>query len=603
MSKKNLTTEELMIEYFNRYGVSIKLRAIICLIKKIVDKHKEIEKIVFNELEDVKDEKKLQQLMYNLIEREETLHQYCEQRNIDFLGQVIREVTMQSIKIGAKRIADIINTILMIKEDSEFIKNLFSEINYNTQTSENVQNIIAEITKDLKFNKFLDMFVGRADLAKSIIKNHKKVELIGNDINVNELFFAIINLYIDDELNWKVRCKNSITEYSRYETERYDLIVSEIPLLEKVDIKQFDNMTYEFEYGMPNRYLDYFAIQRILHKLTVFGKAFIVVPNSTLFRVGNDRYIRSSLINQDLIEAVITLPERMYEYTMAQVNILIINKRKEKSRKNIIQFIDASNFYIKENGKYIVTEEHIKNIVELYNNRLEKNNISIFLTNEEMQNYDYSLYIWNKYKNEIQEKSDEEQLKLKDVATVIRGIQISKETYEEAKKEGKTHYYITAGDINQENDKIEVKEESLIQPKSRWIEKCEVKENDLIITMKGTSFKIGIVSNLPKSIISGNLMIIRTEGKYDAYVLKEYLKSPEGNKIIKSIQRGTSISIINPEDLENIPIPNLDKEEQKEIREKIIENQEIYFKAMKELEEKRMLRQKAIYVKMKLGGV
>ena len=42
MSKKNLTTEELMIEYFNRYGVSIKLRAIICLIKKIVDNRKKI---------------------------------------------------------------------------------------------------------------------------------------------------------------------------------------------------------------------------------------------------------------------------------------------------------------------------------------------------------------------------------------------------------------------------------------------------------------------------------------------------------------------------------------------------------------------------------
>ena len=600
--KKKLTLEELIIEEFNKYGISTKLRAIICLIEKITYKNN-IQKQVLNKIKQVQTLQDLESLIVDVCRREIQLRPYLVNEKIDLEEQIEKEIKMQVIKLGIRTIKNIIETILEINMDVEILKAVYSKINDNIHTSNAVQKIIAELTKKWKFNTFIDMFVGRADLAINIIKNHNQVKLIGNDINIDELFFAIINLYIQDGLEWELRCKNSITDYDIYSESKYDLIVSEIPILQIVNLEEMQQLRGEFEFGMSKMYLDYYAIQRILIKLSPKGKAIVVVPNSTLFRVGLDQCVRKAIIQRDLVEAVITLPRKIYKNTMLQTNILILNKLKEKDRKNKIQFINASEMYCKENGRNVVSQENVEEIVNLYENKINNKTTSLLLTCEQMHQYDYSLYIWNKYINEIENQDIKGHLLLKDVAKVIRGIQITKERYEQAKENGKTHYYITASDIDNQTGKINVNDETLMKPENRWIEKCQVQEGDVIITMKGTSLKIGIANNLPQSIISGNLMIIRTEGKYDPYVLKTYFESPEGSKIIKSIQRGTSISIINPEDLENVIIPNLNIEQQRDIKNRIIESEKNYLQSMKVIETKRLQEKSEIYKKMGLGGI
>ena len=598
MNKRKLENiDELIINEFSVYQFNTNLRASVCLLKKIIDKYG-IKNQIINTLKSVRNLQGLEAVVSSILKKESILKRYVEDEEICFEDKVINELRMQSIRLGVKLILNILIKIIEVDISLEELNILYSKISYNVRSSNNIQNVVSELTRNFKFETFLDMFVGRADLAKSIIKNHKNVTLVGNDINTNELFLAIINLYIDGELNWDLRFKDSIMEYNILSKNKYDLIVSEIPLLQLIEPIYREELKDSFEYGMPRMYMDYLAIQRMLNKLSSNGRAIVIVPNSTLFRTGMDYIIRRELIKKDMIETVITMPEKMYDDTMAQVNILMLSNNKSESRKGKIQFIDASKEYIRDNGRYIINQESIKKIVSIYENEENIKDISIFLTIKEMLEYHYSLFIWNKYKYKIDKQTDNKRLILKDVAKVIRGIQITKEKYDRARENGRTHYYINASDIDYQTGKITLREESLIKPEEKWIEKCEVHEGDLIVTMKGTSFKMGIANNMPKSIVSGNLMIIRTEGKYDPYVLKEYLESPEGNKIIKSIQRGTSISIINPDDLEEITIPNLDLEKQNKIREKIIKTKKEYLEKVKELEEKRLFDKNEIYKEM-----
>ncbi len=78
------------------------------------------------------------------------------------------------------------------------------------------------------------------------------------------------------------------------------------------------------------------------------------------------------------------------------------------------------------------------------------------------------------------------------------------------------------------------------------LEKYAVRNNDVLITCRGTKFRSVLVKEKPSYnvVASGNLMIIRCEKAIDAAVIHLYLQSPIGEgKIIPLFQGKSSINI------------------------------------------------------------
>jgi type I restriction enzyme M protein len=75
------------------------------------------------------------------------------------------------------------------------------------------------------------------------------------------------------------------------------------------------------------------------------GKVGIVIDNGALSRGGKEKTIRSKIVEEDLIEAVILLPGKLFYNTPAKGVIIIFNKNKPPERKGKILFINASNEY------------------------------------------------------------------------------------------------------------------------------------------------------------------------------------------------------------------------------------------------------------------
>ena len=145
--------------------------------------------------------------------------------------------------------------------------------------------------------------------------------------------------------------------------------------------KNYDDDFYEndgydrFIYGNPpSDTADWGWIQHISASLKDNGRAAVVLDTGAVSRgsgsknTDREREIRKKFIENDWIEGVIYLPDNLFYNTTAAGIILLLNKNKSEKRKEQILLINASDYFIKEKPKNILTDEGINKIVDVYNN-------------------------------------------------------------------------------------------------------------------------------------------------------------------------------------------------------------------------------------------
>ena len=98
-----------------------------------------------------------------------------------------------------------------------------------------------------------------------------------------------------------------------------------------------------FTRGMPPRTKgDMAFLQHMVEVANDKGMVGVVMPHGVLFRGGSEKTIRQALLEEDLFEAVIGLPAKLFFGTGIPGSILILNKKKPSDRKRKVLFIDAS---------------------------------------------------------------------------------------------------------------------------------------------------------------------------------------------------------------------------------------------------------------------
>ena len=109
-----------------------------------------------------------------------------------------------------------------------------------------------------------------------------------------------------------------------------------------------------------------------------------------LFRGGSEGRIRKSLIEENLVEAVIGLPEKLFFGAGIAAVILIFNKGK---RTKDVLFIDASREFVEGTNQNKLGAEHISQIVATYKAFKTVDKYAYRATREEILENDYNLNI------------------------------------------------------------------------------------------------------------------------------------------------------------------------------------------------------------------
>lgn len=120
------------------------------------------------------------------------------------------------------------------------------------------------------------------------------------------------------------------------------------------------------------------------------GRVGVVVPHGVLFRAGAEGKIRQQLIEENLLDAVIGLPENLFFGTGIPAAILIF--RRDRNTDDVL-FIDASRDYAAGTARNFLRPEDRAQIVATYHARQTVERYAYLASRDDLANNDYNLNI------------------------------------------------------------------------------------------------------------------------------------------------------------------------------------------------------------------
>lgn len=416
------------------------------------------------------------------------------------------------------------------------------------------------------------------EAAKYAQKYGQNVHLYGQEINPSIYALGKMNLIIHG-MDYEYALGNTLMEpaFVEGQLKKFEYVLMNFPFSLKnwgSERAEYD-LYNRYKYGIPsNSNADMAFIQHAIASLKEDGKAALIVTHGTLFRGGADKKIRQALLKEDLIEAIIGLPQNLFFTTNIPVAILILNKKKSAERKGKIQFINAQDHVEKTRGQNVLRAEDQDKIINAYHNAEEIKKYSMFVPVEDIE--DANLNIANYFtvddvgsifgnvlvNKSTYENSSTPKIELKELAIIIRGMNTPpKKALEQ--QEGKYHL-LQLADV--QDGKIQFQQLNAIDLEPDKASAYEVKEGDILLSSRGTAIKIAVVPALDKKLIaSHNFIVIRPNNNVNSYFVKSFLESPIGTYYISSKQKGTAVTVLSVKDIESIPVPKVDMETQNKL--------------------------------------
>jgi type I restriction enzyme M protein len=205
----------------------------------------------------------------------------------------------------------------------------------------------------------------------------------------------------------KYVCDDSILHWP--ENQKFDLIIANPPF--GVRLNQRD------QYQYPEiRTVEQFLIHKGISSLKSNGKLIAVLPAGILFRGGADQRLRETLIENDLIETIISFPGGVLLNTVIPFVVLVLNK--DKKLQGQVRFVDVKRFVESKGARGKVLNDY--SIIA----HIESNNESDVLrvvSNHKIQENNYNLDVHRYFQKDIVTEKNEHLVKLRDVMEFVRG--------------------------------------------------------------------------------------------------------------------------------------------------------------------------------------
>jgi type I restriction enzyme M protein len=234
-----------------------------------------------------------------------------------------------------------------------------------------------------------------------------KLFLYGQEVNYKTRSIAKMNLYLHG-------IKNAIPEYGDTllypkfkeggELMQFDIAIANPPWNldgygeERISKGELWKKQYN-EWGfVPDQSADWVWLSHMYYVTSQrpAGRVGVVMDNGLLFRGSKEKTIRQKMIEADLIEAVLLLPEKLFYNTGAPGCIVILNRNKRADLKNKIMFINASKEFIQHpevRRLNSMSDDNIKSIVDAYRDDKHHDGFARTVDISEIRENDFNLNV------------------------------------------------------------------------------------------------------------------------------------------------------------------------------------------------------------------
>ncbi|SDY75237.1 type I restriction-modification system subunit M [Nitrosomonas sp. Nm33] len=281
-------------------------------------------------------------------------------------------------------------------------------------TPSEVSDLIAELLDPQPGDSICDPACGSGSLlmkcSRKVVANHnsKQYALYGQEAIGSTWSLAKMNMFLHGEDNHKIEWGDTIRNPKLLDKNGnlmlFDIVTANPPFsLDKWGHDEAEHDKFgRFRRGIPPKTKGDYAF--ILHMIETLkpktGRMGVVVPHGVLFRGSSEGKIRQQLIEENLLDAVIGLPEKLFYGTGIPAAILIFRKDRPpllqgegRGEEPSIFFIDASREFKAGKNQNLLTDDNIAKIVATYQARKSVDKYAYLASLEEIKENDYNLNI------------------------------------------------------------------------------------------------------------------------------------------------------------------------------------------------------------------
>ena len=221
-------------------------------------------------------------------------------------------------------------------------------------------------------------------------KEYRTLKLYGQEINLITSAIARMNMFMHGIEEFSIVRGDTLAQPAFLENDtlkKFNVVLANPPYSIKAwDSKGFENDPYGRNiWGTPPQGCADYAFQQHIQKSLndKNGRSVTLWPHGVLFR-DSESNMRRKMIEQDLVECVISLgPNLFYNSSMTSC-LLITNNNKKPNRKGKILFIQAVNEVRNEKTISYLDPQHIERIHNAYLNFKSEKTFSAIVKNEKI---------------------------------------------------------------------------------------------------------------------------------------------------------------------------------------------------------------------------
>ena len=179
------------------------------------------------------------------------------------------------------------------------------------------------------------------------------------------------------------------------EIAKFDCVIANPPFsLEKWGATEWSSDKFGRNiWGTPSDSCgDYAWIQHMVKSMAPGNSRMaVVMPQGILFRGNEDGRIREKMIKSDLIEAIVTLGDKLFYGTGLSPCFLILRRMKPAERSARILMIDATKILTQKRAQNILSPEDVDHIYQLYLDYKDVEDYSKVVTLKEIEDKEFNL--------------------------------------------------------------------------------------------------------------------------------------------------------------------------------------------------------------------
>lgn len=226
------------------------------------------------------------------------------------------------------------------------------------------------------------------------INSNLKIDLYGQELNDVTYSICKSDLLMMDENPENIHGPCSSISDDRLQGRKFDYMITNPPF--GVSWKSEEEFVKEEKKDPNGRFFvgtprtsdgSLIFLQHLINKMNPEGSRIGIVFNGSPLFTGDagsgESEIRKWIIENDWLECIVSLPDRMFFNTGITTYVWIVTNKKSTDRKGSVQLIDGTSFStsmrknLGDKGKYI-TEEQIQELFEIYQSNEENEFCKIY---------------------------------------------------------------------------------------------------------------------------------------------------------------------------------------------------------------------------------